>query len=168
MLHKLAIHSCNGEYIIIVVAIYVHEPELEIIPSRTFILKTWIQIAIRLLKQVQVIHKLMIRIAFTTLPTMGNTKIWSAFFPSVSIRNWTWHSQFFFRILLFYIPFLQWNFSLQNIDVSLLRAGWRFLNSTGRVEVHFAHSYIECKYVVKIWYSTYFLYTNKLWKILKS
>lgn len=77
MLHNLAIHSCNreyiiivGEYIIIIVAIYVHVPELKIIPSRTFIIKTWIQIAIRLLKQVQVIHKLMIRIAPTALPTM--------------------------------------------------------------------------------------------------
>jgi hypothetical protein len=62
MLHKLATHSCNREYIIIVViAVYVHE--LNILPSRTFIIKTWIQIAIRLLKQVQVIHKLMISTA---------------------------------------------------------------------------------------------------------
>ena len=73
MLHMQAVHLCNGEYVIIIVII--HIPELKIIPSFSFIIKTWIQIAICLLKQVQVIHELMICIASTALTTM--TKKWS-------------------------------------------------------------------------------------------
>lgn len=58
----------------------------------SFIIKTWIQITIRLLKQVQVIHELMIRIASTALPTMIKKKKCLVFFPSVPITNWTWYS----------------------------------------------------------------------------
>lgn len=72
MLHMQAIHSWNGEHAIIVVII--HIPELKIIPSFSFILKTWIQIAICLLKQIQVIHELMVCIALTALTTTEEKK----------------------------------------------------------------------------------------------
>jgi len=69
MLH-MTIQLWNGKCVIVIVII--HVPKLKIIPSFSFILKTWIQIAICLLKQVQVIHQLMIRIASTALTTMTN------------------------------------------------------------------------------------------------
>lgn len=77
MLHMQAVHLCNGEYVIIIVII--HIPELKIIPSFSFIIKTWIQIAICLLKQVQVIHELMICIASTALTTMTKKIVKSSF-----------------------------------------------------------------------------------------
>ena len=66
--------SLDRKYVIIVI-FSVQIFEVSIIPTMTFVIKTWAHIALHLVKQVQIIHKLMKCVAPTALQNRNKTTI---------------------------------------------------------------------------------------------